>query len=498
MKLRAINSDTAQIIENVFDLENEVKAHCLIGRSDDCDLALDSPYVSRFHAMIAWQKRNFYLTDLGSTGGTQINNEILQVNRAYPLKSDDIIRIGEYIILFNDLELEQLKNIGNDVAQKSTSSVVAPIEWKKETMARCVEVIPETEDVKTFRFVAETPMLFSYKPGQFITFYLDIDGQPKTVVRCYSISSSPSRPHVLEVTVKRVPSPTDIPDAPPGLVSNWLHDNMKVGTIVKIGAPAGHFTCVDHPSQKVLFISAGSGITPMMSMSRWLCDKVENTDIIFLHSARSPRDIIFRQELELMAARHPNFKLAVTLTRPHQGESWMGYRGRLSENLLSVIAPDYQERTVYVCGPEPFMIGVKKMLGELNFPMENYFEESFGSAPKKKPAQPKTQPTPHTPKTDALAAHPPAETAPASNSGKPLVVLTKSGLEIPCDSEEAILDIVEAEGVDLPCGCRMGSCGACKLPLLEGNVVYDNDPNCESGFLLTCIGRANGRVVIEA
>ena len=80
----------------------------------------------------------------------------------------------------------------------------------------------------------------------------------------------------------------------------------------------------------------------------------------------------------------------------------------------------------------------------------------------------------------------------------PIVVFAKSGKEIVCDEEDNILEIAEQEGIELPSGCRMGACGACKLPLLEGEVNYDDEPVCEPGHLLTCIAQPVGRVVIEA
>ena len=417
--------------------------------------------------------------------------------------------------------------------------------WSQgELNARCVHIIDETQDVKTFGFVADPPVLFTYQPGQFTTLDLEIDGQ--RVKRSYSISSTPSRPHTLEITVKRVSAPADEPDAPPGLVSNWLHDNIKVGSQVKMSSPMGKFTCFANPSPKLLLISAGSGITPMISMARWLYDTSSDVDILFFHSARSPRDIIFRQELELIAARYSNFKLAITLTRPEVGHSWVGYQGRLNELMLRLIAPDFQQRNVYVCGPNAFMESTKSLLQKNNFPMENYFEESFGGAKKKKKKAvaeknkattisisqkttiedlinqvSKSSTNIHTPPstsiifpspavaeseqntgTIALPAAPPATTpiprskaaTPATSS--PAIVFAQSGQEISCDGEESILEAAQAEDIELPYGCGMGVCGQCKLRKLEGEVTYDEEPDCEEGYILTCVAKPVDKVVI--
>ncbi|WP_319423558.1 FAD-binding oxidoreductase [Pleurocapsa sp. FMAR1] len=411
-----------------------------------------------------------------------------------------MLRIGGFV-----LAIAKISNSHADKIQPSAQ----PRYWgSSEITVRCIQAIAETHDVKTFRFVAEPPLLFSYQPGQFVTLDLEIEG--KRVMRSYSISSTPSRPHILEITVKRVSSPIDEPDAPPGLVSNWLHDRLTVGSQIKLSGAMGKFT-VDNTAQKLLFISAGSGITPMMSMSRWICDTGANTDLVFIHSARSPRDFIFRHELESMAARYDNFKLAVTTTGSEPGRAWQGYTGRLNELMLQAIAPDWQERTVYVCGANLFMQGVKTMLETLGFPMKNYHQESFGgsigrsSKNKTEVAVTKVEAAKVISLSSRCSEPDYTQFTETENTliigtthQSPVVVFTKSDKEIFCDLEDIILEVAEREGIELPFGCRMGACGACKLPLLAREVNYDDDPVCEPGHLLSCIAKASGRVVIEA
>ncbi len=394
---------------------------------------------------------------------SRINNQQVEVNESYLLKPNDVIHIGDFLLLIEEMQL--LEN-------QSKSQGKA---WRSPTLtARCVRVIDETPDVKTFTFVAEPSVEFTYQPGQFVTLNLEING--KTIKRAYSISSTPSRPHSLDITVKRATPPNNEPDAPPGLVSNWLHDNLQAGSQVKIGSPLGDFSCIEHPSSKILFISAGSGITPMMSMSRWLLDTNAGSDIVFFHSARTVDDIVFRQELELMTSRYANFQLATTLTREDSNSSPGGI-GRFSKSMLSKIAPDFAERTVYVCGSEAFTQQVKEILQELKFPMENYYAESFGK-PKKKKKENQLQ----------------LEKTTVSQT----LVLAKSGVELTYDSEDTILETVEKEGIELPHMCKMGACHKCKLRLIEGEVRYDEEPECEEGHILTCIAQPVGRVVIEA
>ena len=510
INIKAVNGETGEFQEKLLTLEKVGQRECLIGRHSSCDLVLDSAEVSRIHGRIWCEKGQCFFTDLGSTDGSQIDNQEVGINQVVPLNPNNLLRIGGFVLM--------LANNDNTFQFQPTAgqSSVAPLRQgtSGELTVRCIQVIDETHDVKTFRFVPEPLVLFSYKPGQFVTLDLAIEG--KRVMRSYSISSTPSRPHILEITVKRVPAPTDVADAPPGLVSNWLHDNITVGSQVKLKGPMGKFTCVDNLPAKLLFISAGSGITPMMSMSRWLCDTGAKVDILFLHSARSSRDLIFRQELESMAARHPNFKLAVTTTRSEPGQPWLGYAGRLHELMLQAIAPDFQERTVYVCGPNPFMEKVKTILETLAFPMENYHEESFGSPKRKRSVEQKLpnetakeisqeqNSSAKTPLVQELESETNKQKPDQINSVNtteaqlPVVIFAKVGKEIRCDEEDTILEIAEQEGIELPSGCRMGACGSCKLPLLEGKVNYDDDPDCEPGHLFSCIAKPVGRVVIEA
>lgn len=530
--------------------EQQLNQECLLGRDERCCIVFNDSLASRTHGKIAYRNGNYYYSDLGSRNGSKVNNIDAQLNQEYLLKPSDTIALGNHLLWIKAIAGVEAPAAPQALTPEqymplATIDLTTLETWTQGTkQVRCVQIIDETVNVKTFTFIAEPPVKFNYQPGQFVTLNLNIDG--KSVKRSYSISSTPSRPHNLEITVKRVPAPDDEPSAPQGVVSNWLHDNLKVGNQIEINAPMGKFTNFANPSAKLLLISAGSGITPMMSMSRWICDTVSNVDIVFLHSARSPEDIIFRQELEMMTARYPKFKLAITVTRPVPGQPWYGYTGRINETILPAIASDFKERTVYVCGPNPFMEATKQLLQNIGFPMENYYEESFGAVKKKKQATPTVpagdrtsiiQPTSITPPTPTPIPAPaptptptpansippvvaptsivgagipvpasptpatPSVTPPAPNSSSsssPVIVLSKSGQEITCDGEEVILDVAEAEGADLPFGCRMGACGACKVKKIAGDVIYDDDVNCEDGFIYTCVARPAGRVVIEA
>ncbi|MGB7440457.1 MAG: FHA domain-containing protein [Coleofasciculaceae cyanobacterium] len=511
MKIKAFNHQTGSFQEKVLTPKAENFNHCLVGRHPSCDLVLNAPEISRVHALIDYRTGHYYFTDLASTDGSRLNNCEIPVNQSCLLKPDDVIRIGDFVLLLEEMEsVEEDSKYLFASEQAITATLVQPRTWSVGDLTVCCsQVIEETPDVKTFRFVASPPLLFSYKPGQFVTLDLEIEG--KRVKRSYSISSTPSRPHNLEITVKRVPSPGEEPDVPPGLVSNWLNGNLTVGDQVKLSGPLGNFTCVDNSSSsKLLLISAGSGITPMMSMARWLFDTaVESSDVVFIHSARTVQDIIFRQELELMTSRHPRFKFAVTLTRHEPGQAWLGYTGRLNEAMLQAIAPDYQERTVYVCGSDPFRESVKTVLQALKYPMQNYHEESFGGSRQgKKSKKQKSFTTTNTSTSSQTGLLPVASPTSAlitsqakvspTSTASHTVVFAQSEKEVVCDDEETILEVAQRVGIELPYGCQMGVCGRCKLRQLEGQVDYEEETECEEGYVLTCVARPAKRVVVEA
>ncbi len=475
LKTKVINYNTNDVYSAELSPRSEQQSECLIGRHPNCDLILDGPAVSRVHGRILFEAGQCFFTDLGSTDGSRLNNEEALVNRGYVIAPDDVIRIGEFALVVEDLEVEALR---------PTQSTDQTSDWSNGMTARCVQIIQETHDVKTFRFIAEPDQLFSFKPGQFVTLQVPIEGTAHPpAMRSYSISSSPSRPHTLDITVKRVGAVSC--DLPPGIVSNWLHDCFEVGMTLQMQGPFGQFNCVDYPADKLLLISAGSGITPMMSMSQWLSDRAANTDIAFIHAARTPHDLVFRQRLELLAAQHPHFKLAFTLTQETPAVPWAGYRGRLNPALLSAICPDFKERSAFVCGPAGFMDSTKGLLEAEGFPTENYHEESFGGAQVSRPV--------------AMAEA--AESENAASDGEPLVTFSVSGQAIACDNSDTLLDAAEQAGVTMPSGCRMGSCGMCKQKV-DGEVCYAVEPKGLSagdranGHVLTCIAKPVGHVVL--
>ncbi len=348
----------------------------------------------------------------------------------------------------------------------------------EETLV-CGQVRQETHDVKSFFFRSPQGRAFAFEPGQFVTLELDIDGE--TVNRCYTISSSPARPHTISITVKRVPG---------GKVSNWLHDHLQPGAPVRVLGPAGAFTCARHAARKYLFLSAGSGITPLMSMSRAHHDLAEDRDIVFVHSARTPDDIIFARELDLIASSHANFRTSFVCERVGARTNWPGVTGYLSLPLLTLIAPDFKEREIFTCGPAPYMKAVRELLDEAGFDRARYHEESFSFDTLSETG------------AAGLSADPAPEADGDAAATQFTVSFAKSHREIVCGSEQHVLDAARQSGVRLPASCTQGMCGTCKVKLVSGQVEMKHNGGIrqreiDQRMVLLCCSKPLSDLVID-
>jgi ferredoxin-NADP reductase len=293
-------------------------------------------------------------------------------------------------------------------------------------------------------------------------------------------------------------------------VSNWLHEHMRPGVELKVSGPNGHFNCFDFPNQKLLLIAAGSGITPIMSMLRWLADTRSTCDIAMLNNVRTPLDVIFEQELRYLGSRlGQHLRLAIVPGRVAAGQAWNGAVGRFGIEQVRMIAPDFAEREAFVCGPEAYMRTVRETLEQHAFPMHRYHEESFGAAPAAEipgAARPVAAPAPE------LAVAAPAAAAAAAAAAQPVapaapdqceIEFRKSGKTIACSSDDFVLDVGETAGIALASSCRAGNCGTCKIRLVEGSLDMDGqqaltEADLADGYVLACIGRArSARLVLD-
>ncbi|EHH06985.1 dioxygenase reductase subunit [Agrobacterium tumefaciens CCNWGS0286] len=343
--------------------------------------------------------------------------------------------------------------------------------WSDTEELECVSCLPEAPNVMTFSFQSPSGALFSFDPGQFLTLELPVPGG--SVYRTYTISSSPSRPTCLTVTVKAQAD---------SIGTRWMFDNLRPGVRLRASGPAGRFSITHHPADKYLFISAGSGITPMMSMTTHLYDSGREPDIVFVNCARRPSEIIFRERLEHMASRVNGIDLKWVVEQTDPLKPWTGYRGFFNQVMLGLMAQDYLEREVFCCGPEPFMRAVREALAGLGYDMIRYHQESFQAALQQAEAVP-------------------ADIVPDDRK-EAEIEFSLSGISTKCAETDTILIAARAAGLMIPSGCTMGLCGTCKVRKIEGQVhmVHNGgitDEDIADNYILACCSRPIGFVKLE-
>jgi ferredoxin-NADP reductase len=315
--------------------------------------------------------------------------------------------------------------------------------------ARVVEVITETRDTRTF-VMRPTWNWPGSKAGQHVPVEVEIDGVRH--VRHYSLSSAPERSRAIAITVKRQAG---------GRVSSWLHDHVGFGDTLTLGPPAGDFVLPAPLPERLLMVSAGSGITPLMSMLRHLRRQGYAGNVTFVHVCRTRGDAIFGDELARLAGEWR----ALTLHVQHSSEV-----GRLGVSTLLGLVPDHAARHTLLCGPPAFMAPfvehwrVAGMAGRLQL-------EHF-----------------------ALPAGPPLP-------GKPVEVrCVRSGRVLDVAGAEPLLVEAERAGLRPRHGCRMGICHTCQCVKQSGTVenLLTGKVSAEPGERIQiCISRARSDLVLE-
>jgi ferredoxin-NADP reductase len=364
---------------------------------------------------------------------------------------------------------------------QSPTASAQPAGKKWSGKLRVAQIFHETPDVKTFRMMNPLGGVspFEYLPGQFLTVMVQMDGKP--VKRSYTIASSPTQHDYVEITVKHKEG---------GEVSGFLHTGVREGDLLDLSAPSGSFTFTGRECKCILLIGGGVGITPLMSVLRYLTDRSWPGDIYLLYSCRTAQDIIFGEELEYLQRRHPNLHVVIAISRP-EGTGWKGPTGRITKELISQSVPDLASRYVHICGPVPLMEAVKKMLAELGVPKERIKTEAFG------PALGKPEPT-------APQVAPPATAEEkAARVALPTVTFSRSDKSAPLPPDKPILDVADEIGVEIDNSCRVGTCGTCRVKLLSGSVTMAVEDGLEPGdkennIILACQAKSTGNVEVEA
>lgn len=327
----------------------------------------------------------------------------------------------------------------------------------------CTKRIDETADATTFEFKKLDDGLFDYKAGQFITFEVDVAGELE--YRAYSLSSTPSKPQSVAVTIKRVAG---------GKVSNYLLDHLQAGIALPAMSPAGEFTIENNAvTPDIVLMSAGSGITPCMSMARWLLDTEQKVNIHFIYSARSEADIIMASDLALLNEQHDNFRLSFILEATGSAEF---IKGSLDVHNFTQLVPEVAGKTIFTCGPTPYMQVVESLAELRGFDLDFFHKESF------------------VPEVEA----PPEQ---SDNGVSYQVVAPQHGKSFTITANKTLLSALEEAGVPIIGACRSGVCGACKCKV-TGNVESTSQETLtaeqiKQGYVLSCSSKATSDLVIE-
>ena len=232
------------------------------------------------------------------------------------------------------------------------------------------EIRDETPDVRTFRLDNRDGRIPHAHPGTFLQVCAPIDGAETW--RSFTVASSPADSSFLELTIKRNPC---------GQVTNHLFETVRAGGALTVrGTQGGFYFDPDRHPEPLVLVSAGSGITPVMSIARFLVATVPGRSCIFVHGARTADDIIFRAECQRLHDTLPFFAYHVSLSRP--GPHWEGGRGRLDGAAVAALVADLQRSRYFLCGPSTFMDAIDAWLRQQGVPAERVHTEQFHAAPR--------------------------------------------------------------------------------------------------------------------
>jgi ferredoxin-NADP reductase len=227
----------------------------------------------------------------------------------------------------------------------------------------CKNITQVTKTVKTFRF--EGMRILKYKPGQYGVFRLIVEGT--SIQRSWTISNHATRTNFLEITTKKI-----------GKATKYMHEKMQVGDKIELVGIEGNFICPPIIRNKILFLTAGIGITPIIAMLRALKAQKEECDIILLHAEKTPNDVCFLDEiLEMTNKLHLSIHFAFSQSCEKEPTGSKCWNGRVDEKILKNVVQDAEQREVYMCGPEGFMRNCKKWLMKMGTEERMIHSEDF-------------------------------------------------------------------------------------------------------------------------
>jgi ferredoxin-NADP reductase/MOSC domain-containing protein YiiM len=349
--------------------------------------------------------------------------------------------------------------------------------WPGFRPLRVTRVVPENPAVTSvYLTAADRDPLPAARAGQYLTVRIPDAAQPAPV-RSYSLSSAPGA-NPCRISVKREPH---------GVVSGYLNSRLRPGAILDAAAPRGDFV-LDAGTGPVLLISAGIGVTPVLSMLHRLADQHSTRDIWWLHGARSPQEHPFAAEAHTLLASLPRAHEHVyySAATPPERQGARAAAGHLSKDTLAELGLP-ASATAYVCGPQSFMTDMQQALTAAGIDPARIRTELFGALPSINPG------------LAGQARRPPHQPAGPPGTG-PLVTFARSGISAPfATSRRSVLELADACDVPTRWSCRTGVCHTCVTPLLSGRVSYRPDPLelPADGQVLICCARPGTDIVLD-
>ncbi len=355
---------------------------------------------------------------------------------------DKITNPFEQVVGYKEIrkEIEVLSKYGDDFTdQRGQVNATVDLYHPKVLNLRVSEIIDETPSTKTLRMIPENGYLPPFQAGQYVNLFVETQGVRSS--RPYSIASPPNQRAYYDLTVKAVAD---------GFVSLYLLAEVKVGDRLSSTGPMGGFfhNPLSH-SNVVVYLAGGSGITPMMSMIREVTDRGLERQMHLFYGSRNPDDIIYRDELERLAAMHQNLAVDFVISEPEDG--YQGLTGFIDGELLQERLGDLTKKTFFLCGPEAMYKFCRKELEGLDLRRKQIRVEVFG------------------PPGDVTAEPGWPEGLSADSTFK---VQVSDGRTLEVSAGEPLMNGLERKQLVLPAACRSGDCSYCRVKLKSGKVFH--------------------------
>lgn len=371
-----------------------------------------------------------------------------------------------------------------------------------ELALECLERVQESPSIVSFTMRRRDGKPLAFRSGQYLSISVPAGPDGTPCERNYSISSSPLDCSVVRISVKREPQ---------GLVSSWIHENLRPGMTVDALGPLGDFYPADVERRaRFLLLAGGVGITPIASIL-WTLHKADGAaSIDLIHHASRPEEFALSGELLDIAERDPRVRVHLSLgDRPC--ETWEGLAGRLDAEVIESLVPDACGRQVFACGPPGYLEAAKSVVVSLGVSPNSFFTESFldtvqtGELEEEGAVAPAVWDTEAVPEAEVADAVDDIDGLPGRDPDdpRPAVTFVRTGVRVMAEEGETILQAATREGITLRSNCANGMCGTCKVRTLAGDVDMRHNGGIrrrevEDGIILACCSRPEGDVVIDA